>query len=222
MLVIEEELRRAGLWEVYQKDVVDLDPILRFMSLEGMPIDADIRAEKAIELDRRLAKVRSTLEGLVPLEARKIEHVYKNPPKDLTGLMVRTVPKTIDVCERCGVERPKKDHFKVFKRKSNPCGAAHTVQRVEDRPEYYRLGDFKPSREQLIRYQQTLNRPVPKTKDKKSGQMRASMDEKAIKGLMLKYPLDPLYSLVLEYRELDKLAGTYIGRPDRPLGRPSE
>jgi DNA polymerase I-like protein with 3'-5' exonuclease and polymerase domains len=39
------------------------------------------------------------------------------------------------------------------------------------------------------------------------------MDEKAIKELMRKYPDDKLYPLVLQYRELDKIAGTYIGRP---------
>jgi hypothetical protein len=28
-----------------------------------------------------------------------------------------------------------------------------------------------------------------------------------------KYPEDPLYPVVMEYRKLDKIAGTYIGRP---------
>jgi hypothetical protein len=31
--------------------------------------------------------------------------------------------------------------------------------------------------------------------------------------LMLKYPSDPLYNNILNYRSIDKLAGTYIGRP---------
>lgn len=39
------------------------------------------------------------------------------------------------------------------------------------------------------------------------------MDEKALKGLIVKYPLDTLYPMVLQYREVEKVAGTYIGRP---------
>jgi DNA polymerase I-like protein with 3'-5' exonuclease and polymerase domains len=34
-----------------------------------------------------------------------------------------------------------------------------------------------------------------------------------LRRLMLKYPDDKLYSLVLQYRSIDKLAGTYVGRP---------
>jgi len=30
--------------------------------------------------------------------------------------------------------------------------------------------------------------------------------------LIIKYPLDKLYPIILQYRELDKLAGTYVGR----------
>ena len=37
------------------------------------------------------------------------------------------------------------------------------------------------------------------------------MDKKAIKKCQGKYPDDPLYPLILQHRELQKIAGTYIG-----------
>jgi hypothetical protein len=48
--------------------------------------------------------------------------------------------------------------------------------------------------------------------DKKAGQRKVSFGEREIKTLTGKFPDDILYGLILEYRKLDKLAGTYIGR----------
>jgi uracil-DNA glycosylase family 4 len=213
MLAIEDELRRTGLWDVYEKDVLDLDPILTFMSGAGMPIDASIRATNAQILDEKLRFIKGELEGLIPMTARKIEKVFVGVPKDTTGLLTRPGRRVYPTCPQCGLQRPRKDHYKVFKKKVNLCGGRESVPVEQQVTEYYRLGEFKPSREQLIRYQQVNNRTVPKTRDKKTGAYKPSMDEKAIKTLILKYPGDPVYNLVLEYRELDKLAGTYIGRP---------
>lgn len=51
------------------------------------------------------------------------------------------------------------------------------------------------------------------TWDKKQGKRKVSFGEKQLKEQMVHFPLDPLYPAVLRYRSLDKIAGTYIGRP---------
>lgn len=212
-LAIEEELIKCGLWEVYQRDVLDLEPILIHMSQMGMPLNPARREEKARELAARQALTYSQMEVCIPLEARRIDIVYIKEPKDKTGLRSRPGSRVESACSNCGLARPRADHFKRFVKKVNLCADAGKVERVIDVVEWFRLGDFKPSRDQLIRYQRTLGRIIPTTWDKKTKSRKPTMDEKAIKGLMLKYPLDPLYPLVLQYRELDKIAGTYIGRP---------
>lgn len=213
-LRIRDELQQCGMWEVYQTDVLDLEPILIHMHNEGMPLDHEVRVEKVVELDKRIKHTIEAMEAVVPLEARKVEHVYKNRPKDTTGLLEREGDIIERVCESCGLARPKKDHFKVYKTKHNPCGGSRVIERSVRGVEYYRLGKFRPSRHQLIKYQETLERPVPTTWDNKTKTRKVSMNEKAIKGLMVKYPDDKLYPLVLEYRELDKVAGTYLGKLD--------
>lgn len=213
MDVIERELKKSGLWDVYQRDVVDLDPVLVHMQDKGMPIDQEVREDRARKLAERLSEVHSTMTAAVPLEARKIAHVYKKQPADTSGLLSRGAELPVTVCDRCGAESPKTDHFKVYKKKSNPCAGA---ARKEDRKpglEWYRLADFTPSRDQLIRYHNYLHRPLPMTWDKKEGRKKVSFGEKQIKELIIKYPLDKLYPAVLSYREIDKLAGTYVGRP---------
>lgn len=49
--------------------------------------------------------------------------------------------------------------------------------------------------------------------DRTLGKKKPTMDAKAIKSLMLDFPDDPLYKEILWYRVLDKIAGSYLGRP---------
>jgi uracil-DNA glycosylase family 4 len=216
MVRIEEELKKASLWEVYQKDVVDLEPILVHMHQTGMPVDAEVRLDRAIKLATRQAEVRVQMEDSVPDEARRIEHVYKSTPKSLDGLWVRSAIRVVPRCSVCRVERPGKAHFKRFVKKINACADATIVGSREEGPEYYRLSEFSPSRDQLIRYHQYLSRPLPMIFDRKAMKRKVSFGERQLKDLLLLYPDDKLYPSILEYRELDKLAGTYIGRPVDP------
>lgn len=213
MVAIEGELKHTGLWDVYQRDVLDLDPILVHMHNAGVPVDPAIREDRAIKLDNLLKDVKSQLETAVPHEARRIDHVFVNTPKDTTGLSQRPGNRDALFCPVCGLIKPRKEHFKTFKRKENPCAGQSPESRQVDVTEYYRLAEFTPSRDQLIRYHLHLNRPLPTVWDRKEQRRKVSFGEKQIKSLIGKYPTDPIYKLILEYRSLDKTAGTYIGRP---------
>lgn len=213
MDVIVRELRATGLWRVYERDVLDLEPVLVHMSTVGMPIDGGVRADRAGKLAERSGDVLCALEAAFPLPTRAIAHVYKETPKEVEGLLSRPGVREVPRCSVCGIEKPTKPHFKRYVRKVNPCADGEVVRKEEPVTEYYRLSDFKPSREQLIRYQQFLGRFIPTTWDKKEKKRKISMNEKAIKELIGKYPDDKTYPLVLQYRTLSKIAGTYIGYP---------
>lgn len=213
MIEIESQLRRASLWNVYQRDVMDLEPILNHMSQKGMPVDAEIRLDRACRLAEKSCTVRSVLSDAIPIGARRIDHIYANTPKDTNGLLEREGSRLVKRCSGCGLEKPGKPHFKRYVKKHNPCDACHVVESQEAVTEYYRLADFSPSRDQLIRYHQHLGRNLPQVWDKKQGKKKVSFGERQILDLVGKYPLDPVYPLVLSYRQIDKIAGTYIGRP---------
>lgn len=221
MIAIEAELKKTGLWHVYERDVLDFDPVLRYMESVGMPIDAGIRYEKAVELAKRTASVEAAMEAAVPIDARRWEPKdgFKKTPADTSGLIEIRVDSPVKRCDRCGLLNPTKPHFKTIKRPTekrpqNPCSGAGVVTREEEVTRFARLIPFKPSREQLIRYQQSLGRLIPTKYDKKTRTKKASLDEKALKKLMIKFPTDVLYQKVLEYRELKKVAGTYLGYPN--------
>lgn len=210
---IEEELRRNRMWQVYQRDVLDLQPVLDHMTRRGMHVDMQVRKDRATKLAWKLQEARATMEAAVPVEARRIAHVYVNTPVDRAGLLERPSERTIPVCSGCGVARPGKAHFKRFKRKTNPCSDAGPRDTQIAVVEYYRLASFSPSRDQLIRYHQLLKRALPTVWDGKQQRRKVSFGEMQLKQLMLKFPDDRLYPAVLEYRSIDKLAGTYVGRP---------
>lgn len=212
MLRIEQDLRQGQLWDVYERDVVQLEPILAHMTARGMPLDAEVRADRARRLAERLAATREEMEAAVPMEARRIAHVYKEPPQSISGLHSRPGTRVVPVCVACGARRPRKDHFRVLKKKVNPCAAAGTRESEVRVDEYYRLADFTPSRDQLTRYHHFLRRPLPMVFDKKLRARKVSFAERQLKDLGGKYPLDKLYPAILQYRQLDKIAGTYIGR----------
>ncbi len=220
MLAIREELVRNNLWRVYERDVLELNPVLRAMEERGVPVDEEVRYDKAVKLAALQGEVWKEMEGLVPREARRWEprQGFTREPEDKAGLIQITVDIPVPRCDRCGLVAPLKPHFRTFKkptakRPQNPCGGGGVVTSVEAVSRWARLVPFKPSRTQLLRYQDVMGRPTPMTRDKKSGLMKPTMNEQAIRKLMGKYKDDRLYPAVLRYRELDKLAGTYIGRP---------
>jgi hypothetical protein len=213
MECIDQELRRTGLWGVYQSDILDLEPVLVHMTEKGMPVDSVIREDRAKKLAEKLASAHHEMTSVVPLEARKIEKVFVNTPKSTEGLLSRPGSRVTTVCSACGAIKPRKDHFKRFVKKLNPCSDAELRRCNVDVQEWYRLAPFTPSRDQLSRYHAALKRPLPMVWDKDLGRKKVSFGEKQLKELRIKYPNDPLYGIILDYRQIDKLAGTYIGRP---------
>lgn len=215
MSVIEVELRKSGLWDVYQRDVIDLDPILRHMEREGMPVDGKIRYDRAIRLAEKQETVLAQMAALVPVETRawSPKHGYVKEPKDTTGMVTVSVEAPIDRCGQCGIRSPRAAHFKETKKSPNPCAGATKVTVIERVERWARLEPFTPSREQIIRYNEALNRGTPRTRDKKTGEWKLTTNEKALKQLIRQHATDPFYASVMESRELKRLQGTYIGYP---------
>lgn len=214
-------LHEAGLWGVYDRHILQLAPIFTRLSTRGMPIDRAKRAAAAQLLADRLTTTAAALEAAVPLPARKIAHTYTRTPKCLDGLLVQSELRPLPRCSVCAAAGPTKAHFKPT-RKGNPCAAGTVQTQPEMVLVYHRLHPFKPSKEQLTTYCQHAHITPPTRRDPKTHLTRITFDENAIRHLLLKYPADPVFQKCLDYREIDKIAGTYIGRPAPQLGTAKE
>lgn len=240
---IEKDLRANQQWQVFDRHVIQLNRVLDYMSAQGVLRDETLRRSAETTLSTLLAEVEAKIESCIPQDAKRIAHVYKNTPKEVKeieealrdpglegpnwkrariqrqaaglGLLSRAGTRAIRVCAVCGHRKPTKPHFRVLKKRPNPCAGAGTIERVEETTEYYRLAPWKISKVGLLDYQRAKHhQPIFDRRTKK-----LTFDETALIKLQKRYPKDPLYPLVLEYRGHQKLLSTYIGVTDPLSGR---
>lgn len=205
-LGIRKDLIANGQWAIYEKHVVRLNKVLGYMSEKGVLLDKEGRAIAEKQLQDLLDVVELKMEAAVPKQVRK-EKVYKKAPKKMEGVLIRLVTLPVKVCPKCELVNPKKDHFKVFKKKVNNCGGLEPAVIEAVGEQFYKELPFKVSKQSLLSYQGTLrHQAIINRRENK-----VTFDESAMVRLMKKYPNDPLYPLILQYRELGKLLGTYIG-----------
>lgn len=210
---IEADLRANGQWKVFERHVVEVDKVFNYMGRMGVLRDEALRNEAEGKLSVILASLESQMVSVVPMGARRIDHIYVNEPKDKTGLLSRPGKRIEHFCSHCGISKPRKDHFKRFVKKLNPCADDPTTgvqSREIEVVEWYRLRDWKLSVDQLSNYQAVLKHRPILDKDTKS----VTFDEKAVERLMKAYPKDPLYPLIIDFRGNQKLYTTYVGVTD--------
>lgn len=212
--VIQADLKQVpGLWEAYDRDVIQLNPRLRKMEAAGMPVDHEIRLDRAQKLTQKLNEVAAEIHGAVPPALHRYSPAagYVRAPSSTEGLVEIEVEAVVKRCGRCGLINPTKPHFKVTKKVANPCAGAEAVEATETITRWAEPLLWVPSSKALMEYQTHHHRPIPQKYDKKTGTRKPSMDKKGIKQCQRKYPDDRLYPLILQHRELQKIAGTYIG-----------
>lgn len=204
-----------SLYDVYVRDVLLTQPPLHEMSRAGVPFSEERRHEYAYKLAARLEAVVTEMREIVPSEVCQPDVLTK--PRSTEGLEEFEAVEAVPVCPGCHALVPSmkhKQHFRILKKKPNPCGGLAPVMAPRTVKRWLRRNPFVPSMKQILAYQDYFNHRKVYRKDKKTGLIRPTTDETAIQTLVLRYKDDKLYPLVLKYRQLDKLAGTYLGRPD--------
>lgn len=242
-LGITQNLKDNNLSNVFNRHVLEVSKVFTYISKMGVPLDMKLRQEAEDNVGGLLAEVSEKMASVVPFEARIIDKVFKNEPPEVKqikedhpewldsrqllgekfiqheaqekGLYTRGGNRIKAYCSQCGIEKPRKDHFKRFVKKVNPCADGIKVEKVVDVSEWYRLRDWKLSVQQLLSYQKVKKHQA--IVDRKKGSI--TFDENAILKLIKKYPSDPLYPIILDYRGKGKLLSTYIGVTDKETGR---
>jgi uracil-DNA glycosylase family 4 len=234
-LGVEQDLKQYKLFDVFDRHVVKLNRIFSYMSSQGMLMDLDARAKAEETVSKLLGDTQAAMELHVPTEARALK-VFKKTPKHIAVLeddgltsdfiksntgyvQVRGSIKT-PCCPRCNVTGAKAEHFKSIGKKrlkagetENPCVGLKSEKRaiaslLWAQPLEFKISPLSLGRYQLVKGHQAITVP---DRNHATRTKRITFDEKAILKLNQKYPKDPLYPLILEFRGLQKLLGTYIG-----------
>lgn len=211
-LGIKEDLKRNGLWHVFDRHVTQVHRVFKFMSDRGVVLDQEMRAEAEQRLSGLLAETEEKITAAIPVEAKR-KKIYKKAPKDTTGMVQVEGTALVKRCSICDIVAPKKAHFKPVSAKKaklgldNCCEDAEVIVKNEKVMLWARLLDFKISKLGMTNYQKvTKHAPIWNRREHKT-----TFDESAIMRLVKKYPNDKLYPLIPEYRGLQKLLSTYIG-----------
>ena len=192
-------LSESGMWRMYTEQVVDCEPVYQHMHKKGMRVDQERRKDHAMTLHKKLGELDDQIQDLVPAEL-KPHKLYKQKDKaekKFPDGHVVMVKAEIKRCPDCGKEGKLN--------KKHPC--ASPLETVPQQVEAWEVPQpFVVSWQGIQRWQDYHKHKVVKRQGKRT------TDETALRALMLKYPKDPLYPLVLDVREVQKLAGTYIGK----------
>jgi DNA polymerase len=210
---LKELLTQHGMWELYERDIFGLNPILIHMSEQGMPVNIEKRKAASVKCAELLVGVQAKLNE-VAKDARPSK-IYTRFKEGLEEIEVDAEEK---FCSECGKVNVNVKHpcFKVGTAPGEvPLGELRT--RTVKAKGWVQPLDFKPSQKGLVRYAEFKGYKLITVWDRTTQSRKITMDETAIRKYALAHVDDPMWALALEERELKKLLGTYIGKlTDKP------
>ena len=184
------DLKARGVWSGYEKYVVRLEPILEAMSARGIPVPRDAWEGVKELLEARRGEIVTAMQALIPEACRPFHPAkgYKKEPKDfIEG----------GATEHAGEAAMwGKRRFPVtFDKPLDGISEEHCVK----------LLPWTPSPANLIAYMRHRKHTIPvsfKTQRNTTNQLELARLAKKTK--------DPLYQVVLDYREVSTVIDNHI------------
>jgi hypothetical protein len=207
-----------SLWTLYERYVVQLDPILHKAGQQhGVHIDTVKQDALRGRLEQEIAEVNRKVQDLVPRQL-KPRHRYKSQIPEGDHDVVQILGK-IKRCTSCGTEGVTAGEHTARKggRGDVPLNVCYKapIEVIEGLvPAYDEVLDFNLlSTDQLAEYVKWAGHPMGRNRDTGA----PSLDEIQLEKLIKRFgPAHPIYSDALRARALGKVKSTYVDgyRPD--------
>lgn len=211
--------RLAKMQEIVPRDLLNIEPKMGFVrdpeQTEGM-------VQRKFVVDLPVMEKCLGCQGTgrtVSLSGKPKEERVDCPKCDGRGVIEdETQVSGERECEECGGNGLVTRYSQKSKEKNCPdCKGKGQIKSKKVAPaevtRWCRLVPFVPSggeNGQLLRYVKHKKHKVPTKRDRSTDEMKETTGKDDVLVLWKK-TADPLYNLVLEYREYEKLIGTYIG-----------
>lgn len=213
-LGILPSLKAEDLNKVFERHVLKLNEVLRYMTSMGIPLDLEARNAAEEQLSVLQTEIKGRMESVIP-DSVRIYDPYLKTPKDTTGLIQIDGMRKTKECSACGAIDVLAGHFKSVGKKKlkageseNPCFGSTSLKKEIPAKLWAEVPEFKLSTKSLTRYQAAVkHKPIMNRKEN-----RPTFDESAIKDLRKRYPKDPLYPEIIDFREVQTLLSRYVGR----------
>lgn len=207
---IETDLRHYGQWDLFEKHVTDLIPVLRKAGQRGNLIDLGFQATLRSEMEAEKEQLKIEADTLAPRGVKPKTRVATLPQPG-TDFDTVKVDADLKTCSICGELMPNKAaHTKGGKK--NPCQKATTVIVPGTKDAYDIIEPFNlGSSDQLGDYARWAGHPLGYNHKTKS----ESMDKTHLAKLAKKHGVKhPIYGLALKYSQVAKTLSTYMYIPD--------
>lgn len=199
---ISRDLQSAGQWESFYRHVYRLDTTVLYPA-EAIGLLVDQERLKAFNdtLEIEGARLETEIQKLVP-ESIKPTKIWKRDP-GLDGANPVRRTELVQVCKSCSAVEVAKTH-RCGDRELKPAVGLEDAQVTR----WIQVQPFNPaSPAQLLDYLNAKGLKGGKAKGSKTDQ--ESTDKKTLEALA-KSTKDPFFNLVLEYRGIEKVRGTYV------------
>lgn len=208
---IESDLRQRGQWDLYERHVVELMPLLARAGRRGNQIDLGYQAELVADMQAEKARLTGVAQAQIP-RLLKPRTTHATPPAADVDHDVVWVPAPVKQCSVCQTTITNKSaHLKGGKK--NPCHGATMAVVPGEKATYAVVEPFNlGSSSQLATYATAHRHSVgvhPKTKQPTMDKTQLDKLAKAVGTA------HPVYQLALDYSRVAKTLSTYIYVPDR-------
>lgn len=196
-----EALHAEGMWDAYQTFIVRFWKVLKDMSDRGFPFNLEKAAELREWVEGEKARIFADIQDQIPNTLKNVH------PKE--GYKKKPSPNSPGFKEEEGV-------MWGWDKDQN-CWTKLETRTFGEEERWVRVKPFLvTSSDQIKRYATSKGQQLYKVKD--GHKYKESTGKKELMKMVQKYG-DPFYKTVIEYRELDKLAGTYLTWPVDSNGR---
>ena len=207
---IEADLRKAGQWDLFERHIVDLMPILTRAGRRGNAVDLTYQATLVADMQAEKDRLVEAAQAVVPRDL-KPRVVGLRPPAAGVDHDVVQVPAIVKQCSQCqAIITNKTVHLKGGK--ANPCHGATIALVAGEKPTYAVVAPFNlGSSSQLLAYATAHRHTIGVNHKTKQPTMDKTQLEKLAKSVGRTHPV---YTLALEYSRVAKTLSTYIYVPD--------
>ena len=189
-----------SLWDVFLRHMTKLDhEVLNPATEIGLGLDPDKLREYSHTLATKAQEIRVSIQSLVPPEILPLHPPmgWKRDPERPNAFPL-LVEDFVNVCKSCGEEQVTVRH---------KCETPQLALEIRQVPRWFIREEFNPgSPTQVAAYMTLKGHAEPGKVGKKRKTTAPSTDDLAIRKLAKK---DQFYQSILDYRELEKLRGTY-------------
>lgn len=196
-----EALNAEGMAEAYGTFIVRFWKVLKDMSDRGFPFNLEKAAELREWVEGEKARIFADIQERIPNTLKNVH------PKE--GYKKKPSPKSPGFKEEEGV-------MWAWDKEQN-CWTKLETRTFGEEERWVRVKPFLvTSSDQIKRYAASKGQQLYKVKD--GHKYKESTGKKELMKMVQKYG-DPFYRTVVEYRELDKIAGNYLEWNVTPAGR---